>query len=142
MNLYFISADDPAGTDDRLDTFIHATDEMSAYGDWLSHFQKEGRLPDHGITPNYDLYLVPYDPHLPLRGIGGIIPWSFDGTGGTGGGTVQLISSSWTKPDRKPVSINAEERVTILTALRHWQQDVGTLSAEIDGICKRLADKP
>lgn len=95
MKLYFISAPDPSGTGDRLDTFLHEKNEMAAYERWFGHWEKEGRLPSAGLTPNYDLYLVPHDPVLPARGIGGIIPWSLDGTGGTGGGTVQLVSSSW-----------------------------------------------
>lgn len=93
MNLYFISAASPDGSDDRLDTFVHAPNEMTAYGDWLQHFQKEGRLQEDGTTPNYDLYLLPHDPHLPDRAIGGIIPWSLDGS--PPNTTVQLVSSSW-----------------------------------------------
>lgn len=135
MNLYFISAPDPDVADDRRDAFVYAPNEMAAYGDWLRHFG----LPEDGPTPNYDLYLLPHDPLLPQRGIGGVIPWSLDGTGGTGCGTVQLISSSWMEPDRKPVGLNARERLSILAALATSQQTLRGFAADLRS---RLLSEP
>lgn len=132
MNLYFISAPDPRGTDDRLDAFLYANDEFKAFQLWLDHQIEGGRMPANLPVPNYDLYLLPHDPMLRSRGIACIIPWSLDGTGGVdGSGTVQLISSSWMEPDRKPVGLNASERSSIIVALAISQQTLRGFAADL-----------
>lgn len=128
MKLYFISAPDPTTTD-SLDTFVHANTEMSAYHLWLTYWQNEGRLPADELSPNYDLYLVPHDPDLPNRSIEGVIPWSLDGT--PANTTIQLVSSSWMEPDRKPVGLNVAERSSIMVALAISQQTLRSFAADL-----------
>lgn len=135
MNLYFISAADPSGTDDRLDAFVYAKTEFAAYELWMTAQEANDRFPGHIVTPNYDLYLVPHDPMLRSRGIACVIPYSLDGTGGIdGSGVVQLIASSWMEPDRKPLALDLRERATVLAALRYWQRHQADLVANSQNV--------